>query len=369
MREVDPFDYWESHASALEGLGGLERSPDPRYCFHTRYHEVRPGRAGFVLRLEGVHATFGEIAVRVHAWKPESDSNISLVSGARMLLQSDPEESALTLPVRFASQKGVLYALYGYLSEDSDAKVGKLHVLVDEPEDTGEIHPEPPLSILAMDQAASEVRPANALLHYGRPAPHVPVSQSCTHDQIAALGLTGHDADSGLALWGEHLFLNALNAYGAVHSGLEGVIVRNEHEQGGTGYEEEVARFASVVHRLVDPPPHRTSDEFFDFMLIPDALGRANDARQRWEDVEDWLARLKIGGLAIATLRYRPDGDLVSSATAGDAPVLSRNEIGQWVLRLIGGNYSVAPMAFAPVSDLVTDSRGLAGFILIVQRL
>jgi hypothetical protein len=85
--------------------------------------------------------------------------------------------------------------------------------------------------------------------------------------------------------------------------------------------------------------------------------------------MEAWLARLKIGGLAVLGLRYRPDSDLVSSSTASDAQVLTRNEIAQWTLRLIGSGYSVAPLAFAPVSDLVIDERGLAGFVMIVQRL
>ncbi len=225
MREVDPFDYWESHSSAIEGLGGMERSPDPRYCFHTRYHEVREGRARFVLQMNGVRASFGELSMRVHAWKPDSDSNISLVSGARMMLHAE-DDGELALPVHFAAQKGVLYALYGYLSEDSDVVAQTLKVAIDEPEDTGEQYPEPPRSVLAMETQAQETRPANALLHYGRTRIEQPVSQSCVHEQVAAFGSRAReDGDLALAQWSEAVCLNALKTYGATYSGLEGLIV------------------------------------------------------------------------------------------------------------------------------------------------
>lgn len=367
MREIDPFDYWESHASAIEGLGGSERSPDPRYCFHTRYHEVREGRAGFVLKLNGVRAKFGEIAIRVHAWKPDGDGNISLVSGARLLLQSE-NDAQLELSVRFASRQGVLYSLYGYLSEDSDVSAQGLQVLIDEPEDNGDVYPEPPQSILAMNRQPSEARPANALTHQGRLVADAPVSQSCTYSQVAALGLDGLDADSAIARWSERICLNALGSYGVFHSGLEGLVVGTGASDDGD-YAQSLDRFATVVRRPLGPPPSRKSDEFFDFMLITNAIGRGDNALSRWEEAEDWLTRLKIGGLGVLALRYRPDSCLISSKSASDGPTLSRNEIGQWTLRLIGNGYSVAPLAFAPSADLLVDHQELAGFVLIIQRL
>jgi hypothetical protein len=363
MREVDPFDYWENHSSAIEGLGGPERSPDPRYCFHTRYHEVREGRAQYVLQLNGVRATFGELSMRVHAWKPETNSNVSLVSGARMILHAE-DGAELSLATHFASQKGVLYALYGYLSEDSDVTAQTLKVMIDEPEDTGEHHIEPPRSVLAMGPQTRESRPANALLHYGRTTIDPPVSQSCTYEQAIALGLNPRaEASTTLARWSEAICLKALETYGSSHVGLEGLVV-------GAVSADYAQHLAATPKRQVDgPPPSPASGDFYDFLLMPAGPSAVSEARERWENIEDWLACLKIGGIAILGLRYQPDSDLVSSATTANANLLSRNEIGQWVLRLIGRGYSVAPLAFAPVADLVIDSQGLAGFILIVQRL
>ncbi len=376
MREIDPFDYWASHSSAIAGLGGIERSPDPRYLFHTRYHAVRAGRARFVVRLSEVRASYGELSIRVHAWKPDSASDVSLVSGARILLHGE-SDAEVTLPVEFAAQKHVVYALYGYLSEDSDVTAQALQVAIDEPAASDDLLPEPPRSVLAASRGTVDARPANALLHHGRVDTDHPVSQSCTVEQAVALGLltTGfpgryraRDADTAIARWSETLCLKALTAYGATDAGLEGLVV------GPFAAEplRDLARRASLTRLDGGPPPPQASGDFFDFVLIPDEQAVAPDATsaagERWATIEGWLTRLKIGGLAVVGLRYRPDGDLASDVAAAGAPALSRNEIGQWSLRLIGSGYSVAPIAFAPAAELVVDDRGRTGFVLIVQR-
>ena len=373
MREIDPFDYWERHASAIEGLGGQERSPDPRYLFHTRYYPVRAGHARFVVRLDEVRASFGELSVRVHAWKPEGDSNVSLVAGTRAMLLGD-EGAEVNLTVHFAAQKGVLYALYGYLSEDSDVAARAIHVAIDEPEDTSDLVPEPPRSILALRRQTEHTRSVNTLQHYGRIDIQYPGSQSCTVEQVAALGCASgsffgreraEDYDAVIGRWSEALCLNALATYGVTEPGLEGLIV-------GSISAESAQRLVSCgpVARSEDrQPPSRMCSDFYDFLLMPSGLAEATDARLRWQAVEDWMARLKIGGLAVLCLRYLSEGNLVGSSAIADAPTLSRNEIGQWSLRLIGGGYSVAPLAFAPVSELVVDQRGVATFALIIQRI
>ena len=375
MRSVDPFAYWERHASAITGLGGRERSPDPRYLFHTDYHELRAGRARFVLTLEGVRATFGELSVRVHAYKPGGEGGVSLVSGSRAMLFG--EEAQITLAVPFASQAGVQYALYGYLSEDSDVSAELLHVAVDEPEDSREVIPDPPRSVLALNQRSLETRPANALLHEGRVELATPVSQSCTSDQVddmsTASGLFGRGrkeyGGAVIARWSEALCLSALRAYGAVVSGLEGLVV------GPLTVDslDELTYFAAVTTCALGLPPPPTSDLFFDFLLLPAGFIPADTAlvgvEDRWAMLAGWLARLKIGALAVVCLRYRPEAELTSSAAAVDPLAITRNEIGQCVLRLIARRYSVAPLAFAPRSELVIDDDGFGGFALVIQRI
>lgn len=377
MREVNAFDYWENHASAIRGMGGGARSPDPRYVFHTRYHEIRAGRAQFILRLGGVRAGFGELSVRLHAWKPDIDSNVSLVSGARLIFDGE-EDAEINLPVRFLSQPRVLYALYGYLSEDSDVSAEVLRIEIEESEDDGKSIPTPPRSLLALNQAPAETRPANALLHEGRIQLATPVSQSCTPSQVGELSLTPSGAaaraaratgGNAIARWSEAVCLNVLSAYGVTDSGLEGMVVGSLSVDGA----QQLDRFASIAMVELGPAPSQLSDAFVDFLLMPSGFMPLTDppagAEDRWTSLADWLARLKIGGLAAISLRYRPDTDLISSSAVSDPRIITRNEIGQWVLRLISSGHSVAPMAFAPALDLIVDGDGLAAFCLVVQRL
>ena len=363
-REIAPFEYWERYSSAFVGFGGADQSPDPQYCFHTSYHHVRHGRAQFVLKLAGLRASFGELSMRVHAWKPDSDSGVSLVAGARTLLQAEAD-SDLTLAVRFSAQREVLYALYGYLSEDSDVTAQVLQILIEEPDDIDGALPEPTRSFLAVNAEGQETRPANAMVHFGSVTIGQPVSQSCTLDQVTVLGLSARDGDAAIVRWSEKLCRNGLRAYCSIEPGMEAMLIGPATNI----LRDDLAKLGLVVQHSGDPPPPRTSHDFFDIIVMPsDNLGSGN-VRHRWEVVENWLARLKIGGLAIITLQYQPDCDLVSSSASLEHPMLSRNEIGQWALRLVSSNYSIAPLAFAPTSALFLDSDGLATFSLIVQRM
>ena len=59
-----PFAYFLDHSSALSGMGGSRQPPDPRYCFHTSYHDFLPGIVVFHIRLIRAQATYGEITIR-----------------------------------------------------------------------------------------------------------------------------------------------------------------------------------------------------------------------------------------------------------------------------------------------------------------
>src|SRR3954449_4167496 len=101
-REIEPFSFFLQHASAIPGLGGPNPGPDPNYCFHTPYHEYLPGIVIFRATLLEARASHGELALRVHAFRPESGQNASLVAGARMPLDQLGGES-LDVAVRFAA--------------------------------------------------------------------------------------------------------------------------------------------------------------------------------------------------------------------------------------------------------------------------
>ncbi|HWU02697.1 MAG TPA: hypothetical protein VN222_08175 [Novosphingobium sp.] len=368
MREIEAFSYWPDHASAIRGFGGHRMSPDPRYCFHTLYNDVQAGPARYVLRLRQARASVGELTLRVHAFRPPHDTQISLVAGGRLLL-NEVASGDLAVEVPFVALRGVVYAFYGYFSEDTDIQAGHVGVELVESEGGAEAHfVEPPRSALAPADSRAEVRPANALIHAGKVSLGAPVSQECTVAQISAIGRQGGergDIAARLAQWREVVCLAALDAYGVNLAGLDGLVIG----PAGEGVRAPLGRGHFVVTYADKVPEEAVDGDFCDFLLWPHAAGVADASDERWQQVRTVLGRLKIGGLGVIGLTYRQPDALISSSHAARDEALSRNEVGQWALRLIGQGYSVAPMAFAPFADAVPDGEGQVSCTLIVKRL
>lgn len=364
MQEVDPFSYYFNHSSGIGGFGGDSMSPDPRYVFHTDYLDVRRGPARYELQLRGVRSTQGELALRIHAIRTGSDENASLVAGSRVDLAMDDDAQDLSVSLRFAALRGVQYAFYGYFLEASDIHADGLKIVLHETEDDEEVYPEPPCSILASDSKSSDVRPANALIHVVTPHLSTPVSQDCTIGQLAELK-TQQRTDRSLGEWSEALCLNALGAYGLVFPALEGLLIGPCSD----AFSAALAQCGFAMTRMAaDPSPSAASNVFADFVVWPDGLQSGIDPERRWTVFHAWIGRLKIGGLGVIAVAYRPGSGASRSGDAIDSEYVSRNEIGKWALRLIADGYSVAPLAFSSPEDLVVDSDGLARFIMIVQR-
>jgi len=361
MRDIDPFSYFPNHTSAIPGLGGDRQSPDPRYCFHTQYIDVRPGPARYELLLPRVRASYGQLALRVHAYRPDTGENASLVAGARLDVAVD-EAQDLRVSVLFSAMRNVQYAFYGFFIEHSDIEADGLSVALQEFEGEVEDIVDPPRSILALNQDPADVRPANALIHVVTPHLVAPVSQDCTWRQLYEI----KDGDLGPDGWAEALCLNALRFYEVTQPALEGLVV-GACSDGFVATLRE-ARFAVEAAPAIPPPPP-TSGLFADFVVWPEGLLADPDPAARWYAIKSWFGRVKIGGIGIVTCRYRPDDAPVSSLLAIEGTEVSRNEIGKWALRLIGEGYSVAPLAFSPSEDCVLDAEGLARFAIIARRL
>lgn len=362
MREIDPFAFFYNHASAIRGLGGEGRSPDPRYCFHTPYVEVRPGVALFELSLIGVHSSHGELALRVHAFRPESGENASLAAAGRLNVWVEDKQD-LSIKVRFGALRDVKYAFYGHFLEDGDIHADGVTVTLLEPEGQEHVFVEPPRSDLAAHEEKREVRPANALIHPGAPQLSVPVSQDCSWAQLEEAGLTAQGSEV-IALWSEAFCMAAMQAYGIRGTGLEGQVVGPV----SLAFWQDITSSDLAVRRLDEDIRAAEAVMFADFLLWPTGPGPQPDPALRWQTIRAWVERLKIGGLAVIHLRYRHEEGPLHAASAVDGDDLSRNEIGKWALRLIGEGFSVAPMAFLPSTELIFDEDGLAAFNLIVRR-
>lgn len=131
-RIIEPFVYFPKHASAIPGLGGPHRGPDPNYCFHTHYFGYLPGEVRVHITFRKARATTGELSIRIHGYRPENQQlGIKLMAAERVRLEGLAGEDH-TVVIRFASIPGVHYAAYGYFSAPSDLRADGIDMIAEE---------------------------------------------------------------------------------------------------------------------------------------------------------------------------------------------------------------------------------------------
>lgn len=363
MREIDPFSYYPGQASAVPGFGGDLPPPDAQYCFHTDYITVRPGLACYQLRIAGVRASRGRLALRVHSHRRDSAENAKFVAGAQIDLDGRDGQD-LCVGVQFVALPQTQYAFYGQFVKDADIRADALTVSLGEGQGHDEAYVEPPPSVLAPPQEVQDLMPAKALLHVLSHPLVAPVSQDCTLRQMAELradAAAGHGLDD----WGEALCLNALRVHGATGRALEGLLV-------GPCSDRFAAALGEGGHDLLacpaTPPPPENSTIFGDFMVWPQGVEQGGDPASRWHAVKAWYARLKIGGIGIITCRFVPGTPAAKAGAPGDGAAITRSEIERWARRLIAEEYSVDPLVFSTYEDLALDEDGQSRFALVARR-
>jgi hypothetical protein len=361
MRQVEPFSYYVEHASAIEGFGGGASAPDPRYCFHTHYEEVRPGRVTFHLRMTGAEASAGELTLRVHGYKPGSNADISLVAGARRVLAGLGEgehAGELVLTVRFSAVQGVQYALYGFFSEPSDLRAEEIIISIDEhgpAENDGAAGGRSSKSHFAATAFETSAR----LYASVTPSLHLPVSQDCTMTQLASVEASeGKDTrlspGEALTKWGAVVSLAVLKRYGMLQAGAATAVV-------GRWPAGLADALRAQGCRILDSDMCAGSHDF----LISFALDEPTpDPAERYQLIRTTLSCVAGGGLAVFVLRY-----LAAPLTSADLlQFCRRNEIEQWALRLIGLGYDVAQLAFGSGPQRVVQPDGTTPFVFIVRK-
>lgn len=346
MRRLDAFSYYLQHASALPGFGGPGSAPDPRYCFHTHYEELQPGRTIFRLILTDAKASVGELTLRVHGYKPGPDSDITLVAGTRKLLAADGQVAAtIELSVAFVALKGVQYALYGFFSEPSDLQVGDVEVIVEElhSDQTPFVEAAAPCSHFSNPSVISPDR-----LHAdGEPSLHNPTSQDCTHSQLPGSRRTAA-SEADCRQWENAVALAALEQYGQLDANAQGHLIGDVDGSLATAIS---VRGGNVAHR----------DAGYDF-IVCSGLEWPAASVDRYQFLQGMISNVLQGGLAIFFLRYA-----AHESQRSETHNIDRNEIGQWALRLIGAGNDVAQLAFAPSAQRVADNEGRTPFVFIVR--
>lgn len=130
MKTLDPFSFWPNYSSAMPGFGGLDSSPDPFYCFHTTYHEFKPGLVSLNVQLSGTRASKGELEFRVNGYRADAGMDAILVAGARVSLENVEDEIDVLLNV--AALPGVTYAIFCRHTEPSDLSIEDIVITAEE---------------------------------------------------------------------------------------------------------------------------------------------------------------------------------------------------------------------------------------------
>lgn len=390
VRELDPFGFLIGQGSAIRPLGGAERSPDPRYVFHTPYVEFAPGRVLFTIRFDQLRASFGELRININAYIPGSGRDAIFVTSARVFLSdSIAVERGVSIPIMTVA--GATYAAYGYCIEGTDAQATGLTVRAEQV-GTADGWANQPLFRTRLD-AADLLNPAR-LIDDAIPRFCDPVSQAMTAEQLAEPEflqwrgrLAPPPADAASA-WRLAFIAQALQRYGMLQKGARGILLGEQCRAlapifaaaqcdvtlatpapgaitsgdlwnsaactplGAAAIPDDA--FAGAPLSLADQP---ADERGFDFLCALDAVGEGHASGNSIDILIEVMAVLRPGGFAILLL------DLAVSPSEA-ANILPRAEVERLAVRLISRKFTVAQLNFTTGSE----SLDSVPFGLIVRK-
>lgn len=353
-RVLDPFCFFVGEASAISGLGGEKAPSDSRYCFHTQYLELRPGRTVYHCRFFHPRASFGELQLRVHGFYPGFDAQ--LVSSTVTYLEN-LEQDVLSLDIGFMALEGIQYALCGYVSDHTDMEVAAMDVHVEEMD--GDRHQSGKAQPTSLIGTMGQYDSVPKLLADKYPSAVNPTSQPFTFDQLAdpaykALwpAIPEHN-DDGRGRWGQVAALQALTQTDLLQPGAHVLLAGDDVAALG----RELTQRGCVLRALPDLlAPHQdlAGDEppAHDIVL---ALAPVEDYEAGVERALDLLAR---GGMGLLMLRVDPRG--ATSDAWG-------NRIRRIGLKLIGDGHELIQINLAPQENW-WPGVGEHGLFLLMLR-
>lgn len=364
LRHMAPFAYFPEQSSAFTGLGGQRPAPDPRYCFHTAYEAFNPGLLSFELRLLNVRASCGELTVRVHAFRPNSGLDVSLVASAQYKFEALNGET-VEIPLRVAVIPDVCYAVYGYLSEPSDLSISGVTIAAQElgGDDHGNF-------------AAAEPGRSRFGAHALVPSPQLIGAQSPQFSEVSSQPMTDpqleepdfhrwrallpREADVTEAMqWSAAYALEVLEKLGFSKPGSRGVLVGNAAlvvpQLSMAGCQ------LTCIGKREDFYPTGTNCEWIDANLdeVPNRIPHCDFAisfghAQQAETYPEWLECynavmrcLLRDGIGVFMFNYWPDSWGDKSLGAPFIP--NENHIARIALHAIGHGSKITQMQMCPI--------------------
>ncbi len=365
MRTVDPFSFFVGHESIIAGLGGSTPSPDHRYCFHTNYLDIVPGRAVFHLTIHRPRASFGELNIRVMALPSGRDATVA----ASLVIDLEGVEAHdLHRGLRFLAVDGVKYALFGFVNDSADLKAKALDVALEEL-GPAQLHAKPAAGNEAAQPrlARSDLNStssARRLLAEQVPTPDLPFAQPmqkyCDAMNLLATRwpLVGVEGSNTLDHWSSCMALQMLESVGLFVPASRGLLVDIAH----AGLVETLKLGGCSVDLIqldaedVDLLALNYLEADYDFAMVTVA--------QKWqvgggmetlcERVMECLAKL---GFVI----------MVVEITGGGTAAAFRNRMQQLSLHCIGQGHDVMQLAF-PNGDRWYPQAGSASRFIWIAR-
>lgn len=344
-RVIEPFVYFPNHSSAIAGLGGAHRSPDPNYCFHTHYFEYAPGRVMMHITLLGARSTAGELSIRIHAYRPDNESlGIKMVAAHRENLAGLAGDHAIG--VKFAAIPGVHYAAYGFFTEPSDIVATGIELIAEEfgDDEVENYHDaDGPKTMLV----AHDMEEVAALMASQAPSLRAPGSQICTQGQLddldrwepwsSAIPGEGFPIDR----WRQIYSLRVLDRYGLLQRGARALLLEPVSSQLC-----HLIKDAGCDVTCIDSSG-RTEDKivsgdigYFDFAVCTHPVGWFGGRDALIGFVDHLLQRVMAGGFAIIVFDYDPASGL-------DDMRVTKADIARAAFHLLGHGHNVAQLNFS----------------------
>ncbi len=401
---LDPFSYFPDVASKIRPFGGVAQQPDLSYGFHTQYVRCAPGYCVFSLKVEGLEATCGVLYLQVHMLSDMRGAQAHVATIERLALPILAAQGG-EASIRFEALRGMTYAVFGRISDQTDATASALHIILDRPAgEEDEVETEAAPTALGLEA----VRAVDQLISLEAPTFAAPFSQISTLSQTGEPSFSrwckeiGRVVSPSVELWETCFILQALERYGLISREAEGLglgdidspiaavlaargcrLVMGEHGSTEETPEEWLDNRWQTLLGLVHIPANerqriRIAPAFMpapqedlgqvDFLwsrTLACEMGSVADARAM---ILNSLSRLRPGGLAVHMLRFQASPRSLSDEQAGVR--FERDDIQRLTLDIISHRHVATQLKFAQGRGLIDPDlpAGVTGFGLIVRR-
>ncbi|OWK32930.1 hypothetical protein [Sphingomonas mucosissima] len=312
---LDPFGYWPAQRSRIRSLGGDEKGDDPSYVFHTSYVSAPAGPSVAAISFHGLVAEAGMIAVRIFQHLPEGKSAITEQGKLTALLPS-LAKAPRVLKLPFEALPGALYAVTGYAYGECEASARDIVISISSRQGERD-DPARTRSLFGRFKA----RRANGMVSGNAPQLAWPVSQGFTPDQTLEpdfnrLSTRLSPEGSMVDRWESAYILRVLEQYGRLEPGARGLALSAEPEPvaaAAVGAGCDVRSVITPVGATVDAicSEHFTPPDGigFDFIYARSSVFGTGDPARALKMIDDMLARIRPGGLAVLLLNTGPGLD------------------------------------------------------------